>query len=242
MAQKPGTPIEFVNRYQFVRARYQRHARELAVEFERRVLALTSAPTPKTRGAAEKEVRAAMGIGGVNPDGTPQPRNFEEKARADLSDGGFQSTTAVREAEAQELIAPHTEVVKVGLGADKAVEANLRALDAIPMSDAPTAAYHVEKHHNELPPSQQFMLGKPPPAPGIASEADAYFHSAAEVVRDPASKVSTAVTQDGRSKTYTFVRPFKEATPKPKIFNQTVIVLVTPDGSATMLTYIPSKK
>ena len=234
VGQKPATVTEYVDHFSYARARYRWRVDELAAEFEQEVLKRMGGTPPMARGAAEKEVKTAMKMGGPG-----QPKNFKEKARAELSDPTWKATVAAHEAQALKEVVPHLGGVKIATGTDAEVEAALRAKGHLPMADDATAAYHAEKHHNELPQSLRFKPEGGSPA-GVATKADAYFKSAADVVRDPTSTVTPSVAQDGKSKSYMFVRPFTEPGAK-KPFQQTVIILVTPDGKAIMLTYMPNK-
>ena len=96
-----------------------------------------------------------------------------------------------------------------------------------------TLAYHVHKHHSELPKGEQF---KPGQAGGPASEQEAYLAAALKTIEQDAAVAAPKATPDGTGQVYTFQRVVVEGT---KTFNMRALILVGYDGSAVMLTFMP---
>jgi hypothetical protein len=233
MSRKPKTVEEFVDHFQFARSRYKNAPDELLAQFERQVKALTDAGM--NRGPAEKQVRSTMGVGGPG-----QPKDFKTQVREGLTDPATRAVTEAAENQSIKEATSHTGAgAKIAPGTDDELKVRVAAASGpIPMTDPTTASYHVEKHQVDMPPGWKFDPAAP--KPGIASKADAYFKGAAEVIRNPSSVRTVSVAQDGRSKVVSFVLSVQEAGMR-KPLKQTVHVLVTPEGNATLLTYVPEK-
>ena len=102
--------------------------------------------------------------------------------------------------------------------------AKLRALPEIKFSTESSAAYHVEKHIDDLPPSEANLTTP-------ATRVQSYLESAAKTV-----KTGTAVTganQDG-TPTVAFTRTVTE---NHKAYTLTARVFLTEDGNAFLATY-----
>jgi hypothetical protein len=124
--------------------------------------------------------------------------------------------------------------IQIGLGADDTETiGRIRSNWPIPMHDPEAATYHVDKHHRELLPGEQFDPEHP--RPGISNEWDAYMEVAREVVHDTATSIAGSASQDGLGRVFTFKL---DSAGKP---TRTVLVLVDYDGTATLLTFIPGK-
>ncbi len=107
--------------------------------------------------------------------------------------------------------------------------AKLRALPDVKFANESAGAYHVEKHFNELPPSE--VLGTSP-----ADRVRAYLASALKTVRT--GTATNGVTQDG-TRTVTLLRSFQEAGTK---YDLQAIMYLTEDGQAFLATYFNKSK
>jgi hypothetical protein len=97
--------------------------------------------------------------------------------------------------------------------------------------DAQTLAFHVHKHHFELPTTHR--------ARGGQTEAAAYIRSARSVMRARTTRWGASWSQDGQSKQYVFQGSISDG---GKVLRPTVMIKVDYRGEATLCTYIPNYK
>ncbi|MGH2898118.1 MAG: hypothetical protein ACRDMZ_05540, partial [Solirubrobacteraceae bacterium] len=102
---------------------------------------------------------------------------------------------------------------------------NLRTVPEMRFSSESAAAYHVDKHVGELPPSEAPASSSP------AARVTAYLASATETVHTGA--VTSGVNQDG-TRTLTFTRTVAEGS---QSYTMQAIVVLTDDGHAFLATY-----
>ena len=102
---------------------------------------------------------------------------------------------------------------------------NLRTVPEMRFSSESAAAYHVDKHVGELPPSEAPRSSTPP------ARVTAYLGSATETVHT--GTVTAGVNQDG-TRTLTFVRTVSEG---GQTYTLQAIVVLTDDGNAFLATY-----
>jgi hypothetical protein len=235
--ERGKTPQEFVEHFSFARGEYQTRLDGLDRAHKADTAALEAAGVEQ--GPARLQAGERLGFGGSNPDGSAQPSTATSMVREEIDKPGWlikvQATEKVRLDEIKPFMAPGPKVP-----ADPtAAMAQLKTAGTIPFARDIAAAYHVHKHHGELPPSQQYK-----PGGRHANEAEAYLGTALEVVRDPASAVKTTATQDGKGRSYEFTRTVKDTpagTTVERSYEQMVVVVVGPDGKAVMTTFMPSR-
>jgi hypothetical protein len=234
---RPADLYEFVAEYQFIRAEAIRRADEL----EKQVLELIKTAKDNGQTLTHQDARKQLGYTGEG-----QPKDVDAFVRAQLEDAKTRGDLETAWKTAQSGAASKVGTVavagdtQVGPTVER-IKAGFKQIGYAPMDDQSTLAYHVHKHHNEMPLKDQFKGG----TSTAASEQQAYLDAALKTILEaPTNTVKVAASQDGTGRVYTFERTVTEKVMKAgkevdKTFVGRALVLVGYDGNAVMLTYMP---
>jgi len=231
------TPLEFVEHFSFAAGEYKARLEGLEKAYKADAAALKAAGENEAR--AQRKAGERLGFGGRNPDGSAQPSTALALVREEIDKPGWlikvQVTEQMRLAEIKPFMAPGP---KLPTEPDAAI-AQLKTAANIPFDREIAAAYHVHKHHSEMPEGQQYT-----PGGKYKDEAEAYLGTAHDVIRDSDSAFTHTATQDGKGRSYAFTRTVKGRVPgtaNEKNYKQMVVVEVGADGKAVMTTFMPDR-
>ena len=231
------TPLEFVEHFSFAAGEYKARLEGLEKAYKADAAALKAAGENEAR--AQRKAGERLGFGGRNPDGSAQPSTALALVREEIDKPGWlikvQVTEQMRLAEIKPFMAPGP---KLPTEPDAAI-AQLKTAANIPFDREIAAAYHVHKHHSEMPEGQQYT-----PGGKYKDEAEAYLGTAHDVIRDSDSTFTHTATQDGKGRSYAFTRTVKGRVPgtaNEKNYKQMVVVEVGADGKAVMTTFMPDR-
>ncbi len=235
LSRKPSSAAEFVNHYEFYMKQFGAAAEARITAFDKSVADAISAWEAKN-GAASKsqrdsiqtEVAKKAGVTGKVKDFYYGEQQKQMQASAAtpgvVNDEGRKSVGAVYDELAKDIGGRvGGSKIEANLPRDQVVQ-KLRTLPDIQFGSESAAAYHTEKHFDEIPAAER-----------AGTKYDAYINSARKTIRDPASKIIPVSTQEGGANSYKFERTMGDGTV------MTAIVIVTSDGKVVLATYMGIK-
>jgi hypothetical protein len=255
LSRRPRTLLEFVNHYEFLKAEVKGRLDTLEARAATRLAEAARAgrTLPRARGGTrpltiqdtrtevlQEELRAL----GIDPTGAGAPRTLEEVLGARLGTPAGRADLNMAETTALAEVSGRTGGAMLPAGAFDETTAQtvgrIRQAGPVPFGEETTAAYHVHKHTNEIPPSERYDPGRPASAQGgVGSRYDAMVESARRTIANgAASEVPTSTDQVGMGRRFFFERTVTENVGGvDRVFRLRAIVLVRFDGSAILLTY-----